>query len=68
MALTDNLLKQLKPLTDWWEDAGVPVDTRELEKLIRAANASAPKAETSAPQQAIPQVKRTQNLQTQKAR
>lgn len=55
MALTDNLLKQLKPLTDWWEDAGVPVDTRELERLIRAANASAPKAETSPPQQAVPQ-------------
>ncbi|WP_022694963.1 uracil-DNA glycosylase [Ponticaulis koreensis] len=58
MALTDNLLKQLKPLTDWWEDAGVPVDTRELEKLIRAANASAPKAKTSAPQQAIPQTRK----------
>lgn len=60
MALTNNLLAQLKSLTDWWEDAGVGVDKRELERLIRAANAGsgAPAPAAGAkPQTAAPAAK-----------
>lgn len=39
---------QIDQLTDWWEGAGVPVDRRELERLLREADAQSSSANSAA--------------------
>ena len=46
MELTEHTRNSLRALTEWWEDAGVPIDTRELDRLMRAAKAKAPRPES----------------------
>lgn len=47
--ITPDIRHQIHALTDWWEDAGVPVDQREIERLLREAEAQSANAATVTP-------------------